>query len=388
MSFAIIIIEALVFALIFTVSIIAIYRGDKKYAPSSLFNYPEDIREEYFKTHERVNVSGKSKKVILTKSIAILVFVLILAMMAYIAGARTFSDGFWFGFLMMLWIGIYDTFFMDWVLFANLKTFRLEGTEHMDKAYHQKWFHLKGMLFPGTIFGLIVALLVGILMLANSEKMIEPIITPENEKTQEDSETALSAIREVLKDEEWVKENLWLQKTCFGDEVGEDPQTLSFRKVGKDKVIVETYAYEDTFGIACTLLTYQDGKVVTYGNPSVEQPAHPGHMGFAVVPDDELFVAGYMHMGYYDDTIYQIKENDMEKLIDFRSSEWDEEGNFLQNESGEPMVEYTITIGDQEEKGMTTFDEFEQRVIDYIGENEMEAIDIPLTDENVEEYVR
>ena len=58
-------------------------------------------------------------------------------------------------------IGAYDTFFIDWVLFANLPMFRLEGTEHMDKAYHQKWFHLKGMLFPGIVFALIPAALVG-----------------------------------------------------------------------------------------------------------------------------------------------------------------------------------------------------------------------------------
>ena len=43
-----------------------------------------------------------------------------------------------------------------------MKIFRLEGTEHMDKEYHQKWFHLKGMLFPGIIFALIPSVLVGI----------------------------------------------------------------------------------------------------------------------------------------------------------------------------------------------------------------------------------
>ena len=50
------------------------------------------------------------------------------------------------------------------MLFANLPMFRLEGTEHMDKAYHQKWFHVKGMLFPGIVFALITALLVGLLV--------------------------------------------------------------------------------------------------------------------------------------------------------------------------------------------------------------------------------
>ena len=65
----------------------------------------------------------------------------------------------------MVWIGIYDTCFLDWVLFANLAMFRLEGTEHMDEAYHQKWFHAKGMLFPGIVFALIPAVLVGLMVM-------------------------------------------------------------------------------------------------------------------------------------------------------------------------------------------------------------------------------
>ena len=65
----------------------------------------------------------------------------------------------------MVWIGVCDIFFMDWVLFANMKRFRLEGTEHMDKEYHQKWFRLKGMLFPGIVFALITAALVGLIVM-------------------------------------------------------------------------------------------------------------------------------------------------------------------------------------------------------------------------------
>jgi hypothetical protein len=43
-----------------------------------------------------------------------------------------------------------------------MKMFRLEGTEHMDEAYHQKWFHLKGAIFPWLVFALIPAALVGL----------------------------------------------------------------------------------------------------------------------------------------------------------------------------------------------------------------------------------
>ena len=134
------------------------------YSPSAIHNYPPDIQEEYFKTHERVDVSGKSKSVILAKSLGILVFMGILFVCALLANAKTFWQGFVLAFGLMVWIGAYDTFFIDWVLFANLKCFRLPGTEHMDKAYHQKWFHLKGMLFPGIVFGLIPAALVGLLI--------------------------------------------------------------------------------------------------------------------------------------------------------------------------------------------------------------------------------
>lgn len=164
MTWWVILIEMLVFAALFTVSVFTTSRGDKKYSPANIHNYPTDIQEEYFKTHERVDVAYQSKSVLLTKGIRILLFTGILLVCSLIAGAQTFWQGFALTFGLMLWIGIYDTCFLDCVLFANLPRFRLEGTEHMDKAYHQKWFHLKGMLFPGLIFALIPALLVGLLV--------------------------------------------------------------------------------------------------------------------------------------------------------------------------------------------------------------------------------
>ncbi len=161
MTWWVIAIEALVFAAIFTTIVLAVYRGDRKYSPTSIHNYPPDIQEEYFKTHERIDVSYRSKSVLLTKSCGVLFFTGILFLCALAAGAATFRQGFLLTFGLMAWIGIYDTCFLDWILFANLPMFRLEGTEHMDKAYHQKWFHAKGMLFPGIIFALIPAALVG-----------------------------------------------------------------------------------------------------------------------------------------------------------------------------------------------------------------------------------
>ena len=161
MTWWVILMEALVFAGLFTAILFAYYRGDCKYSAASIHNYPPDIQEEYFKTHERVDVSYRSKSVFLTKSLGVLIFTGILFVCARIAGADTFWKGFLLAFGLMAWIGVYDTCFLDWVLFARLPMFRLEGTEHMDEAYRQKWFHAKGMLFPGVVFALIPAALVG-----------------------------------------------------------------------------------------------------------------------------------------------------------------------------------------------------------------------------------
>ena len=163
MKLSVILIEMLVFAGIFTAIIFSAL--NKKETTASIYNYPPDIQEEYFKTHPRKDVSYKSNHVILAKSLGLLMFTAILTVCALLAGAKGFLQGFLLSFGLMFWIGSYDTFFIDWVLFANLKCFRLPGTEHMDKAYHQKWFHLKGMLFPGLVFGLIPSVAVGLIVM-------------------------------------------------------------------------------------------------------------------------------------------------------------------------------------------------------------------------------
>ena len=149
MSIWVILAEMAVFAAIFTAIVFFGASGDRKHSTAAIHNYPPDIQEEYFKTHDRVDVSYKSKKVILTKGFGVLLFTGILLVCALVAGAKSFWQGFGLTFGLMAWIGVYDTCFLDWVLFANLPMFRLEGTEHMDKAYHQKWFHAKGMFVSG-----------------------------------------------------------------------------------------------------------------------------------------------------------------------------------------------------------------------------------------------
>ena len=162
MNAIVIITEMLISAALFTVMCFITTGGNNTV---QIENYPPEIQKEYFKTHEQIPTEPFSKKVFIKKSLALLCFTVLLVIMALFAGAKTFAQGFLFAFGMMAWIGAYDTFFIDWVLFANMKRFRLAGTEHMDKAYHQKWFHLKGMLFPGIVFGLIPSAAAGIIVM-------------------------------------------------------------------------------------------------------------------------------------------------------------------------------------------------------------------------------
>lgn len=158
MNWLTILIEMAVFLALFTalVTLPAI-----KNPAAGIHNYPPEIQEEYFKTHPRIETAPLSKRTVLIKSAGIVLFAIVLTGGALLAGADSFGDGFWFALLLFAVVGAYDTFFLDWVLFPRLSIFRLPGTEHMDREYAQKWFHVKGMLFPGSLFALILGLLVG-----------------------------------------------------------------------------------------------------------------------------------------------------------------------------------------------------------------------------------
>ena len=155
-------IEALVFTALFTamVMIPAI-----RHPEVGVHNYPPDIQEEYFKTHERVPVAPLSGRTLAVRGVTIVLFTALLTGGAILAGADSFRTGAVFAAILFLIVGVWDTFFIDWVLFAHLKVFRLPGTEHMDKAYAQKWFHVRGMLFPGSLFLVIVSALTGLFVM-------------------------------------------------------------------------------------------------------------------------------------------------------------------------------------------------------------------------------
>jgi hypothetical protein len=154
MDWTVIIIETLVMTAAFTAAVIVPLVKNPVWW---IHDYPKDIQEEYFKTHERVPASFFSPTVLLKKGLAVLLVLVVLLGLLRLAGVDGFWQAFAVGYGMWLFIDWYDCFFLDWVLFANMKAVRLQGTEHMDKAYHQKRYHFVQSLW-GMLIGLIPCL--------------------------------------------------------------------------------------------------------------------------------------------------------------------------------------------------------------------------------------
>ena len=128
-------------------------------------DYPPEIQAEYYRSQHREAAKKKLTKLMLAKKLlAVIAFLFLFAWMLHLAGAKTFLQGVGLIWIYMLCLFAWDTFFLDWVLFANIKRIRLPGTEHMEKEYHQKWFHVKVCL-PVVPFAFLASILSSGLML-------------------------------------------------------------------------------------------------------------------------------------------------------------------------------------------------------------------------------
>lgn len=128
-------------------------------------DYPPEIQAEYYRSQHKEATKKKLTKLMkFKKLLAVIVFLFLFAWMLHLAGVKTFWQGVGLTWVYMLCVFAWDTFFLDWVLFANIKRVRLPGTEHMEKEYHQKWFHVKACL-PAVPFAILAGFISSALML-------------------------------------------------------------------------------------------------------------------------------------------------------------------------------------------------------------------------------
>ena len=105
-----------------------------------------------------------TKKEIIKKIIACILFVTILAFIVYkFNGADTFASGFINSYIIWLAVCWYDALILDCIFFCNVKRFRISGTEDM-KEYKDYLFHIKGSI-RGSLIGIFACMLVGLLVM-------------------------------------------------------------------------------------------------------------------------------------------------------------------------------------------------------------------------------
>ncbi|MDD4847883.1 MAG: hypothetical protein PHR53_03845 [Bacteroidales bacterium] len=158
-SWLIFAIEAVVLLLFFTAVILIPLAKNPVWW---IHDYPKDIQEEYFKTHERVPTQMLSATVLIKKGFAVVFALILLYFLAKWAGAYDFTSGFAVSYALWSVINWYDCFILDWIVFARWKKIRLPGTEQMNQAYHQKKYHFIRALY-GAVLGLLPSVIIGVI---------------------------------------------------------------------------------------------------------------------------------------------------------------------------------------------------------------------------------
>lgn len=160
MNISVFIIECIIMAVLFGILVFGMLFTSPL---TFISDYSPEIQEEYYRSQNREAAKKTLSKIMAVKKIAaLLVLLFLFAWMAHKAGAETFVQGLLAAYGYMVVLAVFDTCFLDWILFANIKRIRLPDTEHMEKEYHQKWFHVKVMLPLLPVFavdGVAIALL-------------------------------------------------------------------------------------------------------------------------------------------------------------------------------------------------------------------------------------
>ncbi|TYQ15221.1 UNVERIFIED_CONTAM: hypothetical protein Cloal_1641 [Acetivibrio alkalicellulosi] len=154
----ILIIQSIIACIVFTLIIIpSQYKNPVKYIRS----YPPRIRKRAESLPQYKNfIHKEEKRQVIVKIVAALLIAVILSLVAYFSGAKSFFSTYFHVFMLFFAVNIYDVFILDIGLFCHSKKLRIPGTEDMDKEYKNPWFHVVGGI-KGTAIGAVVALLSG-----------------------------------------------------------------------------------------------------------------------------------------------------------------------------------------------------------------------------------
>ena len=156
-------IECLIVIILFTIIVIPVALINPKYIVG---DYPPEIVKRCIELNIIPERKTRfTKKEIIKKVIACILFVILLAYIVYkFNGANTFASGFINSYIIWLVVCWYDALILDCIFFCNVKRFRIPGTEDMNE-YKDYLFHIKGSI-RGSLIGLPACMIVGLLVMA------------------------------------------------------------------------------------------------------------------------------------------------------------------------------------------------------------------------------
>ncbi len=151
-------VECVISCAVFTLIILpSLYKDPIKH----IMSYPKEIRDRVENLPQYKDViKVEEKRHLSVKLIAVLIFAIVLAVVAYYSGAKNFKSAYIHVFILFFVVNIYDMIVLDIGLFCHSKRTRIPGTEDMDKEYKNPWHHIRGAVI-GIIIGTVVALLSG-----------------------------------------------------------------------------------------------------------------------------------------------------------------------------------------------------------------------------------
>ncbi len=150
--------EIVAVCLLFTLVTIA---GTKKNPLSGLHNMPLELQEKVaaLPRYEGIEVV-RTKKRIVKKIPAMVVFLIVFVLMMRLAGAETFQQGFGYTFLLWTVLKLYVVLVLDCIVYAHAPSMWIPGTEDEPQYYQNYRFYLSSI--PRSLLvGAILSALVG-----------------------------------------------------------------------------------------------------------------------------------------------------------------------------------------------------------------------------------
>lgn len=211
----------------------------------------------------------------------------------------------------------------------------------------------------------------------------------ENKKDDNSNDSKeVSAIKKALKDKNWLEENVMMKESCFVDVPITGKQELTFmRVVGSDykpMIIVEAYSEED-ISVQDFMVYYKDGKVIS--KPLTTGALHISHAGVGIDPNNAKMLYNYMHMGYGQNILYDLKDGNV-KYVRAIAEQYRYEEDLNGEDSKESMHYYRCSESGTFENSEEISEEEYFKILEEFGKYDFYEISTDLTDSNIDKYVR